>query len=62
MTYKAKSLIYLGVFACLAFTYHITDTSENESENYVQAKEIIETTETNQNTTVGIKLEDIERE
>ena len=60
MTYKAKSLIYLGVFASLALTYHLTDTTENELETYVEAQEIKDATETNENTTVGIELEDRE--
>lgn len=60
MTYKTKSLIYLGVFASLALTYHLTDTTEKEVEIYVEAQEIRKAAETNDNTTVGIKLEDKE--
>ncbi|WP_298478225.1 hypothetical protein [uncultured Maribacter sp.] len=60
MTYKAKSLIYLGVFASLALTYHLTSATENKVEAYVEAQEIKDVTETDKNTTVGIELEDRE--
>ena len=58
MTYKAKSLVYLGVFASLAFTYHLIETADNETATYVKTTDAIEKVENNNTKTVGLELEE----
>jgi len=60
MTYKAKSLIYLGVFASLALTYQLTGYAEKQVEDYVQAQEYKKITDMNEQKAANLKLEDSE--